>query len=389
MQIRSCSIELRPAAFIAAAYCVLLYLASAFIGNEWCYLLPAALLSSLIVGITLPLLSVLCFEGAVDIALPVIPNTISELKIHLQLNKTWRLLAFLLPPGICQVHLLLERHPWQGATFKNKLLSIPLSAALSDKGLDTTISTAQLPRGVFDIKGLEIRSCFPLAFAWCRRTLTAESSGLRTITVHPPLFRLNGHFLQLLTTNNSSSGQIITRQHSFNQSINLRGLRDFSARDNLSHIHWASTAKAGKFMVRQFESESSQSFDLILDLELPWSSDEQFELAVTAAYCLASYGQNLGLEPSLIITPQLSGGTRTGLVNKVSGRSIPEMLSRVMPFASAALPSRINHSPSGRILIAIAPAATSGSVCLIEQCGQQTAKTPLAYFRNEVELCCL
>lgn len=388
MQVRGCSIELKPAAFIAAAYGVLLYLAAAFIGNEWCYLLPAALLSSLFVGIALPLFFILCFSGKVDIVSPTIPTATSELKIHLETDKAWSLLSFLLPPGICQVHLLLERHPWQGTSFKNRLLSIPLSTALSGRDLDTVISTAQLPRGVFDIKGLEIRSCFPLAFAWWRRTLPAKSSGLQSITVHPPLFRLNGHFLKLLTTNDRGNGHIITRQHSYNQSINLRGLRDFSARDNLSHIHWASTAKSGKFMVRQFESESSHSFDLILDLELPWS-DEQFELAVTAAYCLANYGQNLGLEPSLIIAPLLSGGKRTGLVNKVSGRSIPEMLSRVMPFDSKALSARTNKPPAGRILIALAPAPTAGSVCLIEQCGQQTVKPPLAYFRNELELCCL
>src|SRR5262249_11296807 len=88
-------------------------------------------------------------------------------------------------------------------------------------------------------------------------------------------------------------------------SSTLKGLREFSERDSLNQIHWASSARSGKLMVREFEVENLPEFDVFLDLMLPWN-DKQLNLACTAAYSLIHYGYKLGFTPQLLVNPPIS-----------------------------------------------------------------------------------
>jgi len=49
-------------------------------------------------------------------------------------------------------------------------------------------------------------------------------------------------------------------------------------------IHWRSTARVGKLMVRQFEETRRSHLLIVLDLDTDaWASDEEFEIGVSAA----------------------------------------------------------------------------------------------------------
>ena len=68
-------------------------------------------------------------------------------------------------------------------------------------------------------------------------------------------------------------------------------VRDYSPNDSFHRIHWPSTARLGKLMVKEFDMETSTDLWLVLDLDAPYHRGEgeesTEEYAVTAAASLA------------------------------------------------------------------------------------------------------
>ncbi len=76
------------------------------------------------------------------------------------------------------------------------------------------------------------------------------------------------------------------------ESEELLRLREYASGDNLHHIHWKSTAKLGRLMVREFAAEQRRRFSIVFDNsgdETPGASSEPFEPMVSAAASLASH----------------------------------------------------------------------------------------------------
>lgn len=70
----------------------------------------------------------------------------------------------------------------------------------------------------------------------------------------------------------------------------FHGLRDYRPGDNPKWIHWRSSARFAKLMVREFESNDKQQVSLLLDTYLPDAGsdgDHRFETAVSFAATLA------------------------------------------------------------------------------------------------------
>ncbi|HEU5222738.1 MAG TPA: DUF58 domain-containing protein [Candidatus Lumbricidophila sp.] len=66
--------------------------------------------------------------------------------------------------------------------------------------------------------------------------------------------------------------------------IAFHALREYQAGDDRRHIHWRSSAKTGRFMVRQFEETRRSKLMVILDCASSgYASSDEFELAVSAA----------------------------------------------------------------------------------------------------------
>jgi hypothetical protein len=121
------------------------------------------------------------------------------------------------------------------------------------------------------------------------------------------------------------------------QSTSVRGVREFKVGDSTRHIHWPSTARLGKLLVREFDNETLPVFDLLLDLEADWSSREQFELAVCVLHSLVRLGYNLGCVPELFLNPPLSSSAVAeqlmfDLPQTPEGmKQLSEILARVEP----------------------------------------------------------
>ncbi|PMC74389.1 MULTISPECIES: DUF58 domain-containing protein [unclassified Brachybacterium] len=71
--------------------------------------------------------------------------------------------------------------------------------------------------------------------------------------------------------------------------IAFHALRDYTPGDDRRHVHWRTTARTGKLMVRQFEETRRSHVVVALDnLADHYASEDEFELAVAAAASISA-----------------------------------------------------------------------------------------------------
>lgn len=79
-----------------------------------------------------------------------------------------------------------------------------------------------------------------------------------------------------------------TTQDLSSADVSFHALRVYVPGDDRRAIHWRSTARIGKLMVRQFEETRRSHLLIVLDLDTDaWASDDEFELGVSAAASMA------------------------------------------------------------------------------------------------------
>ncbi|CAN5409560.1 DUF58 domain-containing protein [soil metagenome] len=85
--------------------------------------------------------------------------------------------------------------------------------------------------------------------------------------------------------------------------VAFHALRQYQTGDERRYIHWKSTAKTGTFMVRQFEQTRRSHLVVALSLAASdYASDEQFELAVSAAGSLGVRAIRDGRTVSVVVS---------------------------------------------------------------------------------------
>jgi len=85
--------------------------------------------------------------------------------------------------------------------------------------------------------------------------------------------------------------------------VSFHSLREFQTGDELRFIHWKSTAKAGTWMVRQFEQTRRSHLVVALSLaSADYATDEEFELAVSVAGSLGVRAIRDGRTVSVVVS---------------------------------------------------------------------------------------
>lgn len=69
------------------------------------------------------------------------------------------------------------------------------------------------------------------------------------------------------------------------ESIHVRGIREYVPGDRLSHVHWKTSAHTGDFKVKQFEPETQPEFTIMLDYANRFTRDD-WEVAIATAASL-------------------------------------------------------------------------------------------------------
>ncbi len=135
-------------------------------------------------------------------------------------------------------------------------------------------------RGVFESERMRLMTGFPFGLFQARREVRLA----RKIVVLPHISQVDISFAF-----QGRSGSVPKRQRR-GESEELLRLREYASGDNLHHIHWKSTAKLGRLMVREFSAEQRRRFNIVFDNtreETPSAPVEPFEPMVSAAASLA------------------------------------------------------------------------------------------------------
>jgi uncharacterized protein (DUF58 family) len=135
-------------------------------------------------------------------------------------------------------------------------------------------------RGSYGIDGFEIRTRFPFGFFTRSRKVEAEGK----ITVYPslvPLDRLLGLYPFLRGQDS------LARKGS---GMTLYNIRDYRPGDEARFIHWKSSGKLSRLLVREFVEEEDIWSHLLFSTYLPNKTDElldQFEKGVSCVTSIA------------------------------------------------------------------------------------------------------
>ena len=294
--------------FIAALLIPALYLFAGETTNQWFYLICAGVISALILGLTLPLLQVLDVKAACSLPSNSMAGDSVLLKITIERNRRDGLFSGLFP-----VKWLLVRANLVANNGKTSVLKPML---VEHVGAESWVfaATSPLRRGVYKLRGIELYSCFPFGLAWWSRTFeleTATEEERPTITVFPRMVSIEGNFLyRIRAATDSPMGLIASRKSTNAVSSSVRGVREFVHGDSPRLVHWTSSARLGRLLVREFEAEGLPGFDLLLNLRANWVNQDQFELAVSITHSLLNLGFKLGGAPDLLIVPNLDGDNR-------------------------------------------------------------------------------
>lgn len=348
-------------AFWCLTVCATLYVVAGLLANEWLYLLAASLGVCAIMGIAVPLATICSLEGEAWIPVQSTTGEGAELCVRIRQKPWLGLLRLILPLSCLRARVVLARRCISGYEPEDSVARQAVCLENMGQEASLTLKMPSLGRGVYRLSHLDVATCMPFGFAWAigRVPLAETEDEPNTLVVMPRSFELRGNFLESLHGIYSPVGVRFANLRAFTQSSSVRGLRDFRNGDSIRHIHWPSSARQGRLLVREFDSESLPVFNLYLDLAAKWHDRQQFELAVQVAYSLVQFGYDKDMLPELVLVPSLGSEQLQFLMSDLPQMQTPldmlgEILARVepMPFSSAAMSTPV---ASRYQLLAIAP----------------------------------
>ncbi len=285
---------------------VLLYIFATESNSQWMYLMSSGMIAALGLSLLLPILQV--SDVAVKASLPPNARAGEKIAIKISLERIFGVGTFqiLFPLRWLRMTVNVMRLGSLSLSPLSKPLLIP---SMGEKTLQ--LLAGPLRRGIYRVQSITFSSCFPFGLVFCQKEIRfqfddPESKEVAPETVvYPKVYPVNGNFLQQLNVVTPNVG-LLSRKSSFNQQTAIvRGVREYIRGDSPRIIHWASSARTGKLLSREFEAEGLPAFDLLIDSKWDWGSEEMYELALITAASLITLGHRWGLSPKLIVRNQV------------------------------------------------------------------------------------
>jgi uncharacterized protein (DUF58 family) len=153
--------------------------------------------------------------------------------------------------------------------------------------------------------------------------------------VHPHTERLDGLVNGLIRDLEGRSTNDLSPSD-----VSFHTLRDYVIGDDRRHVHWRSSARLGKLVVRQFVDTRRSVLGVVLGTERgDYGSDDEFELAVSAAGSIALSA--LAEEQELVFlagAALIPAYTPNGILDHLAGVGV-EGVAREQPDADTAPPT--------------------------------------------------
>jgi hypothetical protein len=237
------------------------------------------------------------------------------------------------------------------------VVHVPLlrSGAVSEQAL--TIAARQ--RGVIRVGPARSVRTDPLGIL--KRELAWAD--LRDIFVHPvtvPIPSTNAGFLRDLE--GVATNTLVESDISFNS------IREYAVGDAERHIHWKSTAKTSKLMVRQFEETRRTRLAIVLSLdESEFESPDEFELAVSAVGSLGVRAIRDARDLAVVTSEEIPEFVSTSMQ---SVRSLGTVSTRILLDDLSLVDSGSNVMAIERVCTLAAQVVTDMSVAFVV-CGSR------------------
>jgi uncharacterized protein (DUF58 family) len=229
----------------------------------------------------------------------------------------------------------LRRRPEQhdlveGSTFAVQLVAwpeggpLPARATLDDGLGDTARITTELvrrhralrgrhvieraPRGRYVLHRAQLEISDPFGLA---RSITHVGRA-DTILVYPKVYELDGLFTDSGAPGGDRGRMLLHRTSGYD----LHSIREFQHGESLRRVHWRSTAKRGRLMVKEMEDTPRDEAAVVLDCDAQAVAgsppDSSFDVQVRAAASLLHRLVESGQRSSLIIHGRLRRRIRIG-----------------------------------------------------------------------------
>lgn len=323
---------------------LVLYIFAAFVASDSIYLLSAGFLTAVVLGVALPFISLYGIQATYAMPHDLSQMQAASIRLHLRRTLPFGVLSALVPTRALRLSLTVVKRAPDGKPSSVVLKPDPcyVEKLIADEWF--SFPTPELKRGIYFMESVEISTCFPFGISWWSRTISlkeAQGEGDSTITIYPITYAMTSNFLSNLSGIVSPMGQATSSSVIVHQSSSFRSVREFKSGDSLRHIHWASSARLGRFLVREFDSETLPIFDVMLNLRSNYRNDEQFELTVNLVNSLVNLGHNLGHMPRLIINPPVESNDVQSLMFDLPQMPpglglVAEILARVEPITKIA-----------------------------------------------------
>ncbi len=153
--------------------------------------------------------------------------------------------------------LIEDKFPSLDPDEKNEKILVPY---IEGKGkINVSYEQRCYKRGVFRFGRITIESYGLLSFFYMKKKITASPD---KIIVFPRTYRLD-HFLL-----NNVSPYFARQENTYNvmgRSHDFLGIREYTPGEEIRFIHWPTSAKLGKLMIKEFKEIATHSLTVIID----------------------------------------------------------------------------------------------------------------------------
>ncbi len=286
--------------FLAILLSLVTFGVAASVGSGWALFLSCSALGAAILSLVMPY--VLLSQLKVRVSGPAMVDAGDSIPVLMQLETDGLMTSMLR-------HLIVRSKTDDAVAYPgvNAVSESAYLQDLADRRVILSLNARGMKRGIRALPAVLVETSFPMGLVWVKASYRAEES---RIVVLPKTVPLEGAFLKGLRSDSYVPGDSQNSNHGF-QTCYARGIREYNRTDSRRHIHWAVSARHGRLMVKEFENEGVPVYDVAFDLAASWGTEEQFELAVSAAASLLAFGHAQGIHPELLILnePVLKGAS--------------------------------------------------------------------------------
>ena len=132
-----------------------------------------------------------------------------------------------------------------------------------------TVKTLALRRGRYRLGPITLRSGDPLGIFELRKSIPGE----QRVLIYPAAYDIPGFRLPP----GHLPGGKIAHYRTHYLTTNVATVRDYVPGDSYNRIHWPSTARTGRLMVKEFELDPTSDVWILLDLDSAWHVVQSWE----------------------------------------------------------------------------------------------------------------